>query len=237
MAVFVVPAGVHVVPEPGGRLVVLNENTGSWHALNRAGADLYQELGRTSDLDHVVDQLARRYNKVLPDRIRDDIERMVADLVRRGLLEPAGSYLRRPDAVLMATPASSIAAPRRHRVLTAIAFLVALVLLRLPFRTSTKAVTTMKRWLANQDTTQAEALRRLATARLVSRYYPGRVACLELSLTAVLTAALLRQRIDWCFGFASDPQRFHSWIEVGGMPVTEPTDDPISPTYRRVVRV
>lgn len=236
MTCFVIPDGVHVVPETDGRLVVLNENTGSWHALNRAGADLYEELGRTSDLDDVVNQLARRYQNVLPDRIREDIDRMVADLVRRGLLEPA-SYTRRPAAVLMATPDSSVAASRRHRVLTAIAFAGAVVLLRLPFRTSTKAVTTVKRWLAKQDATESEALRRLVTARLVTRYYPGRVACLELSLTAVLAGALLRQRIDWCFGFASDPQRFHSWIEVGGTPVTEPTDDPILPTYRRVVRV
>lgn len=237
MSCFVIPDGVHVMPETDGRLVVLNENTGSWHALNRTGVALYQELGRTSDLDDVVDQLTRRYQNVLPDRIREDIDRMVVDLVRRGLLEPAESYLRRPAAVLMATPDSSVPGARRHRVLTAVAFVLALVLLRLPFRTSTKAVATVKRWLATQDATASEALRRLVTARLVTRYYPGRVACLELSLTAVLAGVLLRQRIDWCFGFASDPQRFHSWIEVGGTPVTEPTDDPISPTYRRVVRV
>lgn len=72
-----------------------------------------------------------------------------------------------------------------------------------------------------------------ASAEFVIRHYPGRVTCLELSLTA----AFRRQRIDWCFGFATDPQAFHSWIEVAGNPVTEPTDDPILPTYRRMFRV
>lgn len=237
MTYFTIPAGVHIVPEAEGRLVVLNENTGSWHTLNRTGADLYQELGRTSDLNHVVDQLVRRYQNVLPHRIREDLDRMIVDLVRRGLLEPVDGYTRYPAAVLMATPADLATVPWRHRVLTAVAFAVALVLLKLPFRMATKLVTALKRWCAYQDATESEALRRLTTARLVAKHHPGRVACLELSLTAVLAAALQGQRIDWCFGFATDPQRFHSWIEVGGIPVTEPTDDPILPTYQRVTRV
>jgi hypothetical protein len=237
MTCFVVPAGVHAVREADGRLVVLNENTGNWHGLNRMGADLYEELGRNPDLDHIVDQLAGRYHGVPVDRIRDDVDRLTADLLRRGLLEPTDGYIRHPAAVLMATPDDSTTVPRRYRALTTIAFILALVLLRLRFRVSTNVVATLKRRLANRDATVPEAFHQLAAARLVTRRYPGRVACLELSLTTVLAAALLRRRIDWCFGFATDPQRFHSWIEVAGAPVTERTDDPILPTYRRVVRV
>lgn len=235
MTCFAIPAGVHVVSEPTGRLVVLNERTGSWHALNRAGAELYQELDRTSDLDQIVGQLVRRYPGVAADRIRDDVEHMVVELVHRGLLEPQGGYTRHPAALLMA--AEPAVPPRRHRLVTTVAFVLALVLLRLPFRTSTSVVTTLKRRLAIRDATVPEAAHRLAAARFVTRHYPGRVACLELSLTAVLAAILLRQRIDWCFGVASDPQTFHSWIEAAGTPVTGPTDDPILPTYRRVLRV
>jgi Transglutaminase-like superfamily len=33
--------------------------------------------------------------------------------------------------------------------------------------------------------------------------------------------------VDWCFGTAVDPQTFHTWIEVDGVPVTDPTKDPI----------
>jgi hypothetical protein len=237
MTCFAIPEGVHIEPESHGRLVVLNEKTGSWHALNRVGADLYRELDRTSSVDDIVARLVQRYRGVAPDRVRDDVEAMIADLVRRGLLEPAESYTRRPAAVLMAKPTERARVPRRHRVVTAVAFGMALVLLRLPFRISTRVVGTLKRQLATRDATMPEARRHLASAGFATRHYPGRVACLELSLTAVLAATFLRRRIDWCFGFATDPQAFHSWIEVAGNPVTEPTDDPILPTYRRVFRV
>ncbi|MFL6121605.1 lasso peptide biosynthesis B2 protein [Actinophytocola sp.] len=237
MTSFVIPDGVRAVPESDGRMVLLNENTGVWHSLNRAGADLYQTLGSSGDIDDAVDRLVQRHRDVPPDRIRGDVERVITELVRRGLLQSTGTYTRYPAAVLMATPDAPGAVPQRHRVVAGVAFVVALVLLRLPFRTSTTLVSTLKRRLATRDATLAEAAHLLATATFVTRHHPGRVACLELSLTAVLTAALLRRRIDWCFGFATDPQTFHSWIEVTGTPVTAVTDDPILPTYTRVTRV
>lgn len=232
---FAIPDGVHLSLESEGRLVVLNQTTGRWHELNRTGADLYRELSRAPDIDHVVNNLVSLHPGVARDRVRDDVERLTADLVRRGLLEPIGGYVRRPAAVLMAAPPKAPAG--RHSLLTTVAFLMALVLLRLPFRTSTTMVTTLKRRRGTRETTPQEAARRLAAARRVSRFYPGRVACLELSLTAVLAAVLQRQRIDWCFGFAAEPRAFHSWIETGGTPVTESTDPPIPSTYRRVFRV
>jgi hypothetical protein len=238
MTHFRVPKSVHFVHESDGRLTVLNGHTGHWHALNRTGADVYQELVRTSSLDHVVNQLTERYHDIPADRIRNDVVRVIGSLVQRGLLKStAAAYVRHPDAVLMATPEEPASVPLRYRALTVVAFVLALVLLQLPFRTSTKLVEALKGRVTNRDATVQEAFRQLTTAKFVTRRYPGRVACLELSLTTVLAAALLGRRIDWCFGFATDPQRFHAWIEVGGTPVTEPTDDPILPTYRRVVRV
>jgi hypothetical protein len=237
MTGFAIPDGVHAVSEPDGRLVVLNERTGNWHALNRAGADLYQELERTADIDQVIEHLARRHRGVPPERIRDDVERVIAELVRRGLLESSGTYTRRPAAVMMAATPGRGTVPRRHRLVAALAFAAALVLLRLPFRISTSAVAALKRRMTGRVATVPEAMRCLAAARFVTRHHPGRVACLELSLTTVLAGLLLGRRIDWCFGFATDPQTFHAWIEVGGTPVSEPTDDPIPPTYRRVFRV
>jgi hypothetical protein len=234
---FAIPDGVHVEEDSRGGLVLLNQQAGKWHALNRVGAVVYRELSRTTNVDDAVEHLIRRYPDVSPDRVRDDVECVIADLVRRGLLEPAGGYTRRPAAVLMATPPEQEAGPRRHRAITSVAFAVALVLLRLPFRVQTNVVAGLKRRLTTRDATVSEAAARLASARFVTRHYPGRVACLELSLSAVLSAAFLRQRIDWCFGFATEPRALHSWIEVAGNPVSEPTDDPILPTYRRVFRV
>lgn len=238
MTRFVIPDGVHTERAADGRLVLLNGNTGHWHALNRTGADIYEELVRASDLDHIVDRLAQRYHAVPENRIRDDVKRVTADLVRQGLLRPVEpGHVRRHGAVLMAAPGASATEPRRRRVLTVVAFVLALVLLRLPFRMTTSVLRVLKRRLADRDATVPEAHYHLVTVRHVTRYYPGRVSCLESSLTVVLAAALLRQRIDWCFGFATDPQRFHAWIEVAGEPVTERTDEPIPGTYQRVVRV
>lgn len=235
MANFVIPDGVHVESKPDGRLVVLNETTGNWYVLNRTGADLYQELERNADIDQVIEHLVQRHRGVAPERIREDVERVIAELVRRGLLKSSSGYTRRPAAVLMAAPpVGRTAVFRRRQLVAVVAFMVALVLLQLPFRMSTGAVATLKRRLSYRDASVPEALRCLAAARYVTRHHPGRVACLELSLTAVLAGVLLGRRIDWCFGFATDPQTFHSWIEVGGTPVTDPTDDPIPPTYRRV---
>ena len=235
MISFVVPENVHTSPDADGRLVVLNENTGNWHALNATAADLYQRLVRTATIDNLVGDMAARYRDVPPDRIRADVERIVGELVRRGLLEPADVHIRQPAAMLMAAPATW--GVHRHRLVTAVAFVFALVLLRIPFRLQTKAVTVLKRVFTRRVATEEEGRCGLATARFVTKYFPGRVACLELSLTAVLAAILLGRRIEWCFGYATDPQRFHAWIAVDGTPVTEPMDDPISPTYRVVVRV
>jgi hypothetical protein len=238
MGYFDIPDGVHTEPGADGRLVVLSKRNGSWHALNRTGGDIYHELGQSADLEQVVDDLVRRYPKVAPDRVRDDVQRMVAELIDRGLLESRSDYTRRPAAVLMAAaPYESARLPRNHRFIATLAFLIAVILLQLPFRVSTNIVAALKRRLTRRDATVPEASHYLAAARVVTRHYPGRVACLELSLTAVLAAILVRQRINWCFGFSSDPRTFHSWIETADTPVTGPTDDPISPTYRRVLRV
>jgi transglutaminase superfamily protein/coenzyme PQQ synthesis protein D (PqqD) len=231
---FVIPENVHTSPDADGRLVVLNERTGIWHALNATAADLYRRLTGTATIDHLVADMAARYQNVPRHRIRADVERTVAALVRRGLLEPAG-HQRQSAAMLMAPPASTTG--HGNRFVTAVAFVLALALLRLPFRVQTRMVTALKRRFTHRTATERETLRLLATTRFVSRHFPGRVACLELSLTTVLAAVLLGRRVDWCFGYATDPRRFHAWVAVDGTPVTEPMDDPIAPTYRLVVRV
>ena len=114
---------------------------------------------------------------------------------------------------------------------------LALVLLRLPCHTTVKCFSFVKRRLAKWAMTQPEALQVLAAAKRVSRYHPGRVACLELSLTAALATALRGGSVQWCLGVAGDSQSFHAWIEADGEPVTDPFDDPIPPTYQRVLAV
>jgi hypothetical protein len=234
MTGFTVPASVHIGRDRAGGLVVLNHETGRWHLLNSSGALLFEELRRSGDLAAAVRQLARRHPAVAVERLTADADALVAALVRRGLLDLPGVQPRGGAGVLMAV------APRqapRTGVITRIAFVGALVLLRLPFRTCTAVVARIKRRAVLGDAPPAEVAEWLAAAGHVSRWYPGRVACLELSLTTVLSGALRRKRVEWCFGFREDPHTFHAWVETGGQPVLDVDDDPIASTYRRVFAV
>lgn len=237
MTMFTVPKDVHATAQDDGQLMLLNQATGRWHMLNRTGADFFDELRRTTDMDRAVVALAQRHASVPHAQLHDDVERLVADLVRRGLLEPTQETDRGSEALRMTLPGQVRAVPYRYRVVATMAFLLALVLLRLPFRLATRAVTDLKAHLTKRDATVQETRRILAAVHRATARYPGRVACLELSLTAVLTAALLRRRVDWCFGYSPDPHTFHAWTEVAGEPVTAPGDDPIAHTYKRVLKV
>jgi hypothetical protein len=230
----VVPATVHAVVDDEGRLVLLDTATGRWYVLNRTGAAFYEELRRTTDLDEAAAALAARYGAVPVDRIRRDVDELVSALVRRGLVELPDRFERHPAGVLMALPDDAEPIGVRGRLAALAAFVLALLLLRLPFRTSAAVVGRLKR--NRPAASHGDVLAALGAARWAGRRYPGRVACLELSLTAVLTTAFLGARADWCFGFTVDPYSFHAWVEVDGVPVTHPADEPIPPTYRRVFR-
>jgi hypothetical protein len=234
---FTVPDTVHAAEDSNGCLVLLNQATGRWHKLNRTGTEAFQALRSAADVDHVVEVLLDRHPDVPEARIRHDVEQLVATLVDRGLLVLAADFRRNAAAVLMTPPEPGGPVTVRQRLAALLGFVVALVLLRLPFRIATAAVTRLRRTFARRNASAGEARVVLSAAYRVSRFYPGRVACLELSLAAVLTAALLGRRIDWCCGTAVDPQTFHAWIEVDGVPVTGPADDPIPPTYRKVLAV
>lgn len=48
-----------------------------------------------------------------------------------------------------------------------------------------------------------------------ARWFPGRAACLERSIAAVLAAAIYRRRsLDLCIGARLDPYASHAWVEV-----------------------
>ncbi|MBP2323008.1 hypothetical protein JOF56_003393 [Kibdelosporangium banguiense] len=234
---FTVPDSVHAAEDSNGDLVLLNQATGRWHKLNRTGTDVFLALRSDVGLDEAVEALIHRHPDIPAERIRQDVDRLVGTLVERGLLVLADDFKRSAAAVLMtpAKPGRPITAGQW--VITMAGFVLAVVLLRLPFRIVTTSVIRLRRLLLRRNASVDEARSILAAAHRVSTYYPGRVACLELSLTAVLAGALSGLGIDWCLGTAVDPQTFHAWIEVEGEPVTDPSDDPIPPTYRKVLTV
>ncbi len=60
--------------------------------------------------------------------------------------------------------------------------------------------------------------------------FPGRSACMESSLAAVLIAALAGYGVDWCIGCRFQPAQSHAWIEINHQPVGEP-DTPDRPFH------
>lgn len=80
-----------------------------------------------------------------------------------------------------------------ERLAAAAGLALALVLLRLPFRHTLRAARLARRRGRRElEAARAEAL--VGAVRHTARWWPGRAACMETSLGAVLAAALLGRR-------------------------------------------
>jgi Transglutaminase-like superfamily len=89
------------------------------------------------------------------------------------------------------------------------------------------------RWPA-RPAVRADAEQATRAIRYAARVIPARVACLEESIAAMLALALMGKRVNWCHGIATDPIRFHAWIEVGGQPVDEPSSTSLCTPVLRI---
>jgi hypothetical protein len=69
-----------------------------------------------------------------------------------------------------------------------------------------------------------QTLAALAAIDRTARFHLGRVACLELSLGAVVTLALTRRYSTLVIGVADDPCRFHAWVCAQETSVPYPAD-------------
>lgn len=231
---FVVPPTVHVKPGERGEMVVLNVHTGRWHLLNETGRVVFEELRRSGDLTRAVLALEALFPEVDPHALRTDVDRLVTGLVERDLLRLA----RRAGGVPVALPEPrAVPMAMRSRALTLACLVAALLLLRFPLRVSIAVVMWLKRHVTHRPATVSEGLAVLQVAQAVSRWFPVRMACMEISLTTVLIAVAQGRELDWCFGHSSDPLTFHSWVETRGTVVQRSDDEPVSATYQRVLAV
>lgn len=120
---------------------------------------------------------------------------------------------------------------RRHRMTALLGLLLAAAILRLPFRRVTAIVATLAR--GARPCAREEAATTVAAVRHAARWYPGRAACLETSLGAVLAARMRGRRLDWCIGARQLPYAAHAWVEVERQPIGEPNDRP----YLLLIRI
>ena len=207
-----------------GGSVLLNLRTGHWHALNAPAQQLWSELRRTGDFEDAVSGISAGYPAEWRPRIREDAETLLVALSDRRLVllgpkeasPPADveTESARPPNVVSATGPEG---PGR-RIRAHVGLVVALLLLKLPFRWTTWTVELTRR-RCRKEATVSEAISVLRAVDKAASRFPGRAACLERSLGAVLTAALCRRRVDLVMGVAEDPYRFHAWLETRGVAV------------------
>ncbi|MEU4801831.1 lasso peptide biosynthesis B2 protein [Actinosynnema sp. NPDC023587] len=228
-----VPRHLHAAGAAGGSTFLLNARSGRWHVLNPVATSLWCELGRLGDVERVLDDAAGRYPDAVGDTARSDARRVIADMVERGLVvEGSGSPSRSrtgesPDGLLTTDHLPPVTGVRALAGLV-----VALVLLRLPFHFTLRVVGVLnRRWCARAATAD-EVMAAVAAVDAVADRHPGRAACLERSLAAVVTTALSRRRVRWVLGAADDPCRFHAWVESGGMMVGRTPDGSASAFIR-----
>lgn len=230
-----IPDHIHDSVAPHGGSVLLNARSGQWYALNSTAHTLWREWQRTGDFDSAVDAVAHRYPREQRTQLWSDARELAVGLAAHGLVVSGEPGERRgagePAETLPVPPAAP--RPRSRRGLPLVSFVIALLLLRLPFRLTAGLVGARRRW-CRAAATEEQAQWAVVAVEAVARRFPGRAACLELSLSAVVAMALLHQRLDWCIGTVDDPYRFHAWAEVDGHPVTHPADTE-SALFRRVL--
>ncbi|WP_156722316.1 lasso peptide biosynthesis B2 protein [Streptomyces apocyni] len=238
-----IPKHVHVGDAFHGGQVLFDARSGQWYAMNGTARLLWEEWHRTGDFESAVRTLADGFPCVRYDSVRLDAERVARDLVERGLVyldEERGSAHRdlphgstglvSPD-VSRTWDANTVRWPRTASL---IGLLLALCLLRFPFRACVHAVTVLKERCGRRPATTRQAEVMLTAVRRAGERYPGRVACLEDSLATVLGLAVAGLAADWCLGSADDPYRFHAWVEVAGATV-EPAEADDHTRFRRVL--
>lgn len=207
--------------EDHGAVLILDTNSGLWITLNPTAGALWRSWQSGAGFEEAVAAMAAQYPEVPLKSIRTDAEQLVQDLISRGLIEVIPSNARAGTTTDMAEPKAAAGSYAHwYRVGGAlVALMVADLLVRCSFRLSFALIRASRRGWCRKAATLPQGATTVAAVSRAARYYPGRAACLEQSLAAVLLAAVRRRRLDWCLGSASDPYRFHAWVEAGGQRV------------------
>ena len=242
---------IHYRSYEQGGVVILDADEGEWVVLNELAGEHWRNWAAGTGTDEAVRTVAARHPGISPEDIRTDALHLHDNLVRRRYLRAAAPIVsaaaqqsgapgdaplppgRSVGAAMAAAPADRTRpSPGRLRSLLALLFLtLAVVLLRFSFRRSLALVRGSRRSWCHDVLRPDGASRTVDAVQWAARWYPGRAACLEQSLAAVLLALATRHRLDWCLGSAPDPYRFHAWVAVDGKPVTRVDDDPALDQY------
>lgn len=236
-----VPEHVHHHPEPAGGALLLDSSAGVWFVLNRTGGELWQAWSSGMDFEQSVTQVAASHEDVPLDVVREDAKGLLSTLVKQKLVHVSVP----PTAVGVEMVGARRGEPVRERrwqraLLVALAIPVltfSAMLVRVSFPAALALVRATRRGRLLREPSVERATDIAAAVGRAARWYPGRAACLEQSLTCVLLAALLRHRLFWCLGSVPDPYRFHAWAEVDGRVVADPAASAGQSAFRATLMV
>jgi len=102
--------------------------------------------------------------------------------------------------------------PWRNRAVAAVALVLALLVSRLPLRHQVTAVRLL-RGLPYARLSRLEALY-TAVLAVIPSWWPGRIACMEISLATVIATAFTGRQARWVLGARFLPDAAHAWAEV-----------------------
>lgn len=236
---------VHYYEHDHGGVIMLDTASGCWIALNSMASEYWSNWSAGNGFNETVAAVAARHPDLPAADIRADAESLLAELIARGLIDavPARSAPKAAagSGVAMAEPEFSPGRGHlRSELRATVAFIcivLASVVVRRSLRTALRLVGASRRRWCRTEPDLGAARRAVAAVSRAARLYPGRAACLELSLAAVLLAAIRRRRLDWCFGSAANPYQFHAWVELDGRAVPVPGRPADEVGYLRVLAV
>ncbi|MFE7121440.1 lasso peptide biosynthesis B2 protein [Streptomyces sp. NPDC057654] len=128
-------------------------------------------------------------------------------------------------------PTARPAVPFPDRLVAAVALALSLAMSWWPLRRQIAAV----RLLRGLPYARLARLETLYTAVLavIPSWWPGRVACMEISLATVLATALTGRQARWVLGARFLPDAAHAWAEVpegaAGRDIGDAVDRPWTP--------
>lgn len=109
-------------------------------------------------------------------------------------------------------PTARPTAPWSDRLVAAVALALSLALTRLPLRWQIAAVRLLRK-LPYARLARLEALY-TAVQAVIPAWWPGRIACMEISLATVIATALTGRQARWVLGARFLPDAAHAWAEV-----------------------
>ncbi|WP_051828576.1 lasso peptide biosynthesis B2 protein [Streptomyces bicolor] len=204
-----VPPGVHRAHLGDDAVAVLSVDTGKWQWMNTATERIW-----SAALSGTVPELV---NQMRAQGVPGDVEAIVTGTIEQlqqgGLLTDAGlgSPVLPPPMPAVTAVATPCSRPGwTVRMMARVGLALALAVMRLPMSARMRLLNGLRFLPSAPPSVAASA----AAAVLLVRpaCWPGRIACMEVSLATVLTIGLQGRRAHWVLGARRLPNEAHAWV-------------------------